>query len=160
MTDLLTALTALTALACAVAAGVFLAFSSFVMRALDTLPPAPAVAAMQAINASAIPSSFFFIAYATVLPCLGLAVWAAVDWHESAAPYVLAGSALYVIGSMGVTAATHLPRNDALATVDPESAEAAERWSRYFAEWMLWNHVRAAGAFAAAMALTAALLVG
>lgn len=158
MTDLLTVLIALTALACAVTAGVFFAFSSFVMRALGSLPPATAVAAMQSINAAAIPSSFFFMAYATVLPCLALAAWAVVEWQEPPSPFVLTGSVVYLVGSMGVTAAAHLPRNDALARVDPEGAEAPEHWSRYLAEWTTWNHVRAAGAFAAAVALTAGLV--
>jgi uncharacterized membrane protein len=43
--------------------------------------------------------------------------WAVVEWHETFAPYLLTGSALYVVGSMVVTVAFNLPRNDALATV-------------------------------------------
>jgi uncharacterized membrane protein len=59
---------------------------------------------------------------------------------------------------MVVTVAFNLPRNDALAKVDPEGAEAAERWTRYLAEWTVWNHVRAAGALAASAALIGAVL--
>lgn len=159
MDGLLTALTALTALGCGVVAGVFFAFSTFVMRALGRLSLAQGIAAMQAINAAAIPSTFFITGLGTMLGCVALACWAVVEWHEAFTPYLLAGSVLYVVGSMVVTVAFNLPRNDALATVDPEGAEAVDRWTRYLAEWTFWNHVRAAGALAAAAALIGALLV-
>jgi uncharacterized membrane protein len=55
--------------------------------------------------------------------------------------------------------AYHVPRNNALAAVDPESAEAADAWSRYLAEWTRGNHVRVAAALAAAALLTVALTV-
>jgi uncharacterized membrane protein len=158
MTDVLVALTVLTALGCGVVAGVFFAFSTFVMKALSRLPPAAGVAAMQAINAAAIPSTFFLTGLGTMLGCVALAGWAVVEWHEPFTPYLLAGSALYLAGSMVVTVAFNLPRNDALATVHPEGAEAADRWTRYLAEWTVWNHVRAAGALAASAALIGAIL--
>ena len=158
MSDGLLALTVLTALGCGVVAGVFFAFSTFVMKALGDLPPAAGITAMQAINAAAIPSTFFFTGFATMLGCVALAIWAVVEWREPFAPYLLAGSALYVAGSMVVTAAFNLPRNDALATVDPQGGEAAERWTRYRAGWTFWNHVRAGGALAASAVLLAAIL--
>jgi uncharacterized membrane protein len=160
MTGLLVALTVLTALGCGVVAGVFFAFSTFVMKALSRLPPAAGIAAMQAINAAAIPSTFFITGLGTMLGCLALAGWAVVEWHEPFTPYLLGGSGLYVVGSMVVTAAFNLPRNDALATVDPEGGKAADRWSRYLAEWTFWNHVRGAGAFAASATLIGAVLAG
>jgi len=153
-------LTALTALGCAVVAGVFLAFSTFVMKALGRLPPAQGIAAMQAINVAAIPSTFFLTGLGTMLGSVALAGWAVVEWHEAFTPYLLAGSGLYVVGSMVATVAFNLPLNDALATVDPEGSEAADRWTRYLAEWTFWNHLRAAGALAASAALSGALLVG
>jgi uncharacterized membrane protein len=160
MTDVLVTLTVLTALGCGVVAGVFFAFSSFVMKALGRLPSATGLEAMQAINAAAIPSTFFSTGLGTTLGCVTLAGWAIVDWHEPISLYLLAGSALYVAGSMLVTVAFNLPRNDALATVDPNGAEAADRWARYLAEWTFWNHVRTAGALAASAAFTAAVLAG
>jgi uncharacterized membrane protein len=160
MTDVLVALTVLTALGCGVVAGVFFAFSTFVMKALSSLPSAAGVAAMQAINAAAIPSTFFFTGFATTLGCIALAGWAVIESQEPFAPYLLAGSALYVAGSMVITVAFNLPRNDALATVDPEGPEAAGRWARYLTEWTFWNHVRTAGALAASAALLGAVLAG
>lgn len=59
-----------------------------------------------------------------------------------------------------LTVAYHVPRNEALATVEPGSPEAAGRWAGYRAEWTAANHVRAAAALAAAAALSVALNVG
>jgi uncharacterized membrane protein len=160
MDGFLVGLTLVTALGCGVVAGVFFAFSTFVMKALSRLLPPQGIAAMQAINAAAIPSTFFFTGLATALGCVALAGWAALDWHEPFAPHLIAGSALYLAGSMVVTVAFNLPRNDALATVDPEGADAAAGWSRYLAEWTVWNHVRGAAALAASAVLIVALLVG
>ena len=160
MDGLLVALTLVTALGCGVVAGVFYAFSTFVMRALSRLPLAQGVAAMQAINAAAIPSVFYFTALGTALGCVVLAGWALIEWHEPFAPYLLAGSALYLSGAMVVTVVFNLPRNDSLARVDPEGAEAAGSWSRYLAEWTVWNHLRGAAALAASAVLIGALLVG
>ncbi|CAN5234664.1 hypothetical protein BH11MYX1_BH11MYX1_07590 [soil metagenome] len=47
------------------------------------------------------------------------------------------------------TRMVHVPRNDALATLDPSSGEVAARWLDYVASWTAWNHVRAAAALAA-----------
>lgn len=58
-----------------------------------------------------------------------------------------------------LTIADHLPRNDALAAVRPDSPEAAPHWRRYLAGWTASNHVRAA-ALAAATALVIAAHVG
>ena len=160
MNGFLVALTLITAVGCGVVAGVFFAFSTFVMRALSRLPSAQGIAAMQGINAAAIPSVFFLTGLGTALACVALTGWAVVEWHEPFAPYLLAGSALYLVGSMVVTVAFNLPRNDALATVDPEGAQAADRWTRYLAGWTFWNHVRTAGALAASAALIGALLAG
>ncbi len=76
------------------------------------------------------------------------------------APWVLAGSALYLIGAIVVTIAANVPLNDALATVHPDGAGAAAHWSSYLSHWAAWNHVRAAAALAAAGLLTIALRLG
>ncbi len=160
MDGFLSALTLLAALGCGLMAGVFFAFSSFVMKALGRLQPAQAVAAMQAINVAAISFAFMLALFGTALVCVALAAWALAAWHESFAPYLLGGSALYLAGVIGLTIAYHVPRNEALATVDAAGAEAASHWARYLAAWTAWNHVRAAAALAAAAAFTVALHLG
>jgi len=64
------------------------------------------------------------------------------------------------VGTVLVTMVFNVPRNDALAAVDPASAEGARLWARYVVEWTAWNHVRTAAALAAATLLTVALYLG
>ena len=59
-----------------------------------------------------------------------------------------------------MTIAYHVPRNHALAAVEPQRAEAAGRWARYHREWTRWNHMRTAAALAAAVLFTLALQMG
>ncbi len=66
---------------------------------------------------------------------------------------------MYLLGPIGLTMGYHVPRNNALAAVDPESIEGAQLWSRYQAEWTRWNHVRVAAGLAAAALLTISLTV-
>ena len=50
-----------------------------------------------------------------------------------------------------MTIAYNVPRNNALAALDPDSAEAAARWPRT-SEWTAGNHVRTvAGVIAACL---------
>lgn len=55
-----------------------------------------------------------------------------------------------------MTIVCNVPRNNALAAVDPASAEGARVWAGYVTSWTAWNHVRTAAALAAAAALTVA----
>jgi uncharacterized membrane protein len=104
---------------------VFFAFSSFVMRALGRLEPARGLAAMQSINVLAVTPAFMTALFGTGAACLALAVWALVDWDGSFGPYLLVGSGLHLVGVVVLTIAYHVPRNDALARLDPESPGAA-----------------------------------
>jgi uncharacterized membrane protein len=67
---------------------------------------------------------------------------------------------MYLLGTIGLTIAYHVPRNNALAALQPPWAEAAGRWARYVAEWTRGNHLRAAASLAAAALLTLALRMG
>jgi uncharacterized membrane protein len=159
MNGFLVALTLVTALGCGLNAGVFFAFSSFVMKALARLQPAEGIAAMQAINVAAVSFAFMLALFGTAVTSVALAVWSLPAWHEPFAPYLLAAGALYLLGTIGPTIAYHVPRNDALATVDPKSADAESHWTRYRAGWTAWNHVRAAAALTAAAMLAVAVNV-
>jgi uncharacterized membrane protein len=50
-----------------------------------------------------------------------------------------------------------VPRNEALAAVETDSADGAIRWAQFVPGWTAWNHVRTAAALAAAASLTIAL---
>jgi len=154
---LLLALTLVSALGCGLVAGVFFAFSTFVMPALARLPPAQGIAAMQSINITVINPLFMGALFGTAAASVFLAVTALQSWQEPGAVYLLAGSLLYVLGTVGVTIGLNVPLNNALAAVVADSAEGAQLWRHYLAKWTAWNHVRTAAALAAAAGLTIAL---
>lgn len=157
MDRFLFALTLVSALGSALVAGVFFAFSTFVMKALGRLPPPQGIAAMQSINVAVLNPWFLTAFLGTAGTCLIVAVLSLVRWHEAGAAYLLAGSLLYLVGTALVTIAFHVPRNDALAAVDPASPEAGRLWARYLASWTVGNHVRTAAALAGAASLLVAL---
>jgi uncharacterized membrane protein len=146
------------ALGCGVVAGVFFAFSAFVMRALDRLPAPRAVAAMQEINAAAPTPAFMAVLFGTALACGVLIPWSLFVWGGPSAVYLLVGGGLYLICAIGPTIVYHVPRNEALAKVEPRGVEAESRWSSYVAGWTAWNHLRFAGALAASASLVMALV--
>ncbi|MBW4690133.1 MAG: DUF1772 domain-containing protein [Lyngbya sp. HA4199-MV5] len=156
-THSLFALKLLAVLGCGLAAGVFFAFSTFVMNALSRLQPAQGIAAMQAINITAINPLFMLILFGTAALCLLLAVSSLFKWQQPGAVYLLVGSLLYLIGTMLVTIACNVPLNDALAAVEPTSSDGATLWTRYLTNWTTWNHVRTIAALAATAAFTLAL---
>jgi uncharacterized membrane protein len=96
--------------------------------------------------------------FGTGVLCLAVAVWALADWDGSYSPWLLAGSALYLLGPVGVTMVYNVPRNNALARADPTDPDADALWRRYVTEWTRGNHVRVLAGVAAAAALTWALI--
>ena len=153
-------LTLVSAVGCGLVGGVFFAFSAFVMKALTRLPPAHGIAAMQSINVEAVTPPLMVPLFGTALACVVLAVSAARRWQEPGAVYLLVGSLLYLAGVVLVTIAFNVPRNNALAAVDADSANGSARWARYVPAWTAWNTVRAITSLAAAAALTIALVAG
>ena len=150
-------LTLLSALGCGLMGGVFFAFSAFVMRALARLPPAQGIAAMHSINVVAITPLFMVALFGTAAACVLVAASSLATWQRPGAAYVLVGSLLYLVGTILVTIVFNVPRNDALAAVDPASADGARLWADYVTTWTAWNHVRAASALAASASLTIVL---
>ena len=145
------------ALGCGLMAGVFFAFSAFVMKALTRLPPTQGIAAMQSINITVINPWFMVAFLGTGAACIFLAVSSLLSWHQPGAAYLLLGTLLYLVGTLGVTIAFNVPLNEALARVAPDSTEGASIWVNYLANWTVWNHVRTVAALAAAASLTIAL---
>jgi uncharacterized membrane protein len=157
MDGFLFVLTLFAALGCAMMAGVFFAFSSFVMPALRRLPATQGIAAMQSINVLAVTPVFMTALFGTAVACLGLGAWATISWGGGPSALVLAGGALYLVGTIGVTIACNVPLNNRLATLHPQGADAAGYWDEYVTRWTAWNHVRTVAALAAAALLTVAL---
>lgn len=149
------ALTLASAVGTGVSGGIFFAFSTFVMPALARVPAATGLSAMQAINRVA-PGPWFLGLWlgsaltGTVAGVDGLRHLDAPD-----APWRVAG-ALGALLVVVLTMAYHVPRNDALALLDPAPAGSVAPWERYLEHWTAWNHVRTAAGTAAAIAFTVA----
>lgn len=158
---MLLGLTLATALACALVAGVFFAFSTFVMRALARQPALAGIAAMQAINVTVINPAFMGLFLGAALACAGLLIAAFAGGQGLAQGGLLVGTLAYLVGCFGVTMAFNVPRNDRLAKLRADDAQAEAEWRDYLREWTRWNHVRcAASAFAAAALVHAAWPLG
>ncbi len=139
-------------------AGVFYAFSTFVMQALGRLPAKAAVEAMQAINIEA-PRPGFMVAFmGTAVVSVILAISALGRLDEPAAVYQIVGSGAYLVGVV-ITGTFHVPRNNALAQLAPDSDGAAKAWTVYLRSWTRGNHVRVFTSLAASLALMLSLLV-
>ncbi|MGW2961893.1 anthrone oxygenase family protein [Streptomyces sp. NPDC001220] len=138
-------------------AGVFCGFSAFVMRGLAALPPAQGVAAMNAINRAAVIPAFMLLFAGSAVLCALIAVVTFVVWPDEGKTELLLGSALYLSGSFGLTLVANVPRNEALASLEPGTPEAASYWPSYVREWTRWNHVRTLASAAATITYVLAL---
>lgn len=152
-------LTAIAAVGAAVSGGVFFAFSDFVMRALRRLPDQSGLAAMQAINRAAPSPAFMTVLFGTGVVCVAIAASAVPRHDEPIARQEILGSALYLV-TIALTLAYHVPRNEALASIDPASRLAGGMWRSYAGPWTAWNHVRTATSVAAAVTFLHALRSG
>jgi len=146
-------LTFVSALGCGLIAGVFFAFSTFVMKALARLPAPQGIAAMQSINVAVINPWFMGVFLGTAAICVLLAGTALICWQRAASHYLLAGSILYLFGSVLITMSCNVPRNNALAIVGA-AANGPAVWTQFVSEWSAWNHVRTTASFLAAGCFT------
>jgi uncharacterized membrane protein len=106
---------------------------------------------MQSINIVIVNPLFLAVFLGTALLSIVLAIAALLRLSEPGAPYLLAGSLLYLVGSILVTMVFNIPLNNALAAVKPDSAEGASLWRRYLSVWTAWNHARTAACLAACL---------
>jgi uncharacterized membrane protein len=145
------------AVGCGLMGGLLFAFSNFVMIALSHQPPESAVHTMQAINIFILNPVFLVVFVGTTAASLALAAAALLVRRQSAAPWLIAGAALYLIGTVGVTMAFNVPLNDRLAVLKPEAAETGRFWLAYLSEWMQWNHCRTVAAILASTSFIVAI---
>jgi uncharacterized membrane protein len=144
-------------LGCGLISGFFFAFSILVMRALGKLPPAYGISAMQTINVVVINPWFLTAFLGTAAMCVLAIIASLLRWQDPRALYWLIGGLLYLVGTILVTGMFNVPRNDALAVLEPGDSNAAKLWTDYLASWTAWNHVRTAAAFLAALLFALAL---
>ena len=145
-------LTFLTTIGSGLVAGVFLAFSS-------RLPAPQGIAAMQSINATVLTSSFLAALFLTAVGATVIGVAALGSFERPGSLFIVAGSAMLLVGVMVVTGVFNVPRNVALAAVDPASVEGAATWGQYLSTWTAWNHVRTAASIGSTAAFVIALVL-
>ena len=145
------------ALGCGVVGGVFLAFSDFLMKSLARIAPSEGIAAMQSINVVVLRSWFLRAFFATAALCVVAIIVSLVRWQERGSAYLLIGGALYLAGTFVVTILFNVPRNRALASIQPADPRGATVWADYLVGWTAWNHVRTAASLAAAAFFSIAL---
>jgi len=138
-------------------AGVYFAFSTFIMTAFDRSGAVHGIAAMNSINSTILQSLFMPLFYGTTLTSLALAVMAISRWDGSRSMVMLAAAVVYVLGMFVCTIVFNVPLNNALAAVDPGSADGAGVWARFLKDWTFWNHVRTVASLGAAVLFTVAL---
>ncbi len=151
--ELLSFLTIFAAVGAGLIGGLLFAFSNFVMRALAQQPPEGGIRTMQAINITILNPLFMLIFLGTALASVILAITALARLSSPGALLLLIGCVLYVVGTLGVTMAWNVPLNDKLAVLNPSTAQAAEFWRVYVADWMQWNHVRTIASILASVLL-------
>jgi uncharacterized membrane protein len=155
---ILTIVTFAAALGAGLIGGAFFAFSSFVMGALARLPAPHGIAAMQSINIVVINPLFLGVMFGTGAASIVLIAAALLRWQVPGAAYLLAGGAVYVAGCILVTMLGNVPRNNALAALDPNAVEAAALWSSFVPAWTAWNHVRTVASLVASALFILALI--
>jgi uncharacterized membrane protein len=156
---MLTTVTFLVCIGAGIVGGVFFAFSTFVMKALAQLPASQGVATMQRINVVVLNPLFLGVFMGTALLAVACVAMSVPSWSPPRSFLLLAAGLLYLVGSVLVTIALNVPRNERLAGLDPESSQAAEYWVVYLREWSLWNHVRSAASVASAACSAGALAI-
>jgi uncharacterized membrane protein len=149
-------LTLLAALGTGISAGVFFAFSNFVLKGLAAIPPSKGIAAMQSINVTAVNPLFMGILFGTAILSIAISI-TALGERGPATAYLLAGSLVYLLGVIVITAAGNVPLNNSLARLDPASADAAAVWTTFVTRWLAWNHVRTVSSLLASAAFILAL---
>lgn len=147
--NLLFALKLMTLLGAGAIGGLFFAFSTSVMKALVKLPPPHGITVMQRINEVILNALFLGVFMGTaVLSLVCIAVFF-LPLGDARSGWLLAAGLLYLSGTFCVTVVFNVPRDQRLARLEAESADAAKYWASYLKEWTFWNHVRGAMALAA-----------
>ncbi|WP_370613987.1 DUF1772 domain-containing protein [Mumia sp. Pv 4-285] len=152
-----TVLTLVGAVGTGVMAGVYVAFSVMVMPALDRRRPGESVGFMQETNRNAVRPAFQLAFSGTAIAAVALLV-VAFAVEDAEGTWLVAGSVAYLL-TIVLTAAFHIPRNNAIDAVDAEDAAASGvAWTAYSRPWTLGNHVRALLCVVALLSYAAALL--
>lgn len=140
-----------------VSGGVFFDFSFVVMPGLRELPAAQGIAAMEALNRTAVTPPLMLLMYLTTALCAVLMVRALMKWDRVSAPWILVGAIAYLLATVVITGAVNVPVSASMDALDPSAAGAAARWDDLFTQWTWWNHARMLLSITAAVGFAVAL---
>jgi uncharacterized membrane protein len=135
----------ITTLTLGLTAGLLFCWSVSVTNGLAGLPDKEYITTFQQLN-RAILNPLFFISYLAPVFLLPASTWIHFQKPLSAGFwYLLAASALYIVGVMGITMAGNVPMNDALDVFNTDHATAAEIAAKrlsFESRWNLLHHIR------------------
>ena len=112
-------------------AGVLFTFSTFTMSGLKRLSPAAGAAAMQEINREAPKAPLMSLFFGTAIVSIALIISEAGNLSELAARYQVAAGTLFLVGVILLTGMYHVPRNNRLDRLDPDSSDGQRYWEIY-----------------------------
>lgn len=129
----------ITATTTALIAGLFFAYSCSVTLGLARVSNTEYIAAMQSINRAILNPVFLgcFLGTAILLP-----ICTYLNYHQPLSVrfwFLLAASAVYVVGVIGITMGGNVPLNEALDAFNMQSASAGEIATRRAAFEIAWN---------------------
>lgn len=113
------------AVGCGVVAGVLLAFSISVMPALRARPEHDGIGTMQQINLAIVAPVFLTVFFGSATASV-IASIAAFASDNTSTMFPLVGAVTHLVGCVAVTIRVNVPLNNALAAVDPATAEARD----------------------------------
>lgn len=133
-------------------AGLLYDFSVDIVPAMRSLKGSSHISMMQAINVE-IENPVFFLSFFGPIVLLPLATF--LHWGKPQFPWLLAASAIQIIGSEGVTIAGNIPLNNKLANIDANQLSEAEadKLRKEFqgpgSPWMRFHTIRTLAAITA-----------
>ena len=122
--------------------GVFLAFSGFVMKSLGAAQPAGGIESMQIINIKVMPTIFMVLLIGMSFLSPAFIYYANTNLTGLVANLIMAGAAIFFIGTFIVSLIFNIPMNEKLAKMDYSADETATYWKHYVKRWTFWNSVR------------------
>lgn len=159
MNNFLAALIIVSLTASGIIGGVFFIFSTTIMRSLAARPNEEAIGIMNEINAVIVRTNFVAIFLGNVALSLVVIGFAIFGSSFTGRWFAVFGAAFYLVGGFLVTIVFNVPRNNALAAVEPGDPIAANLvWQAYLHEWTFWNHIRTFACIASAMFLAFSLV--
>lgn len=138
-------------IASALVSGVFLSFSDFVMRSLDKAGKQAGIESMQIINREVYKTLFMALLVGMAAISVVLIYMAWSSGGGVAAYWQMGGGVIYLLVTFAVTIFGNVPLNEELDSQICTHADTGIYWSTiFYPRWILFNHIRTAGAVASA----------